>query len=203
MLKQKNHVHGFLSIVLCMVFVLCCFVGAALTSSAATGADYADDTAAVAAGCSFRVDGKYYSNLVDCYDAVPEGGTIYMIADYISPTSTCESVGKSASAAKSFTIQGNNYTYNAQSNHSLHFYNSKVTIDGMNYFVKYEWAAGMRVECNAEVTLKNCTFEKNENSTNDWNPPVIVYGTLILDQGAVVKNNSEKASVKSLSLIHI
>ncbi len=161
------------------------------------GATFADDATAIAGGYSFKVGTSYYKTLAECYDAVEDGGTITMIANYENTTG-CEKVGLNATASKTYTIEGGNFTYKSSKNHPLHFYQSNVTINQMNVEIAGDGGiAGPRIEYNSTVTIKNATWEKTGSSANDWNPAVIVYGTLILDEGAVIKNNGANAGSKN------
>ena len=164
------------------------------------------DEAAVEAGYVFRLnEDKYYKNLVDAHLDVTDGDTIYMLADYSN--TKCDYVGWNAASktytdTKTYTIIGNGHTFTSSATHGLHFYSANVTIDGMKYVATQGNGnvGGMRVESTATVTLKNCTFEKTGSAANHWNPAIIVYGTLILDENSVVKNNDESAGEKSHAL---
>ena len=172
-----------------------------LIPSSAEGATYESDEAAVAAGYVFRLNGKYYKKLADAHLDVADGDVIEMLADYNN--SGCEYVGWDATnkvytATKTYTINANNKKFISTANHGLHFYRANVTVNDLTYIVNGDGnVSGFRVECTASVTLKNCTVEKTGSSANSWNTPVIVYGTLILDEGTVLKNNNEKSSANS------
>lgn len=193
MLKRKHSRLSLLSLLLSVAMLLSCLTIVMIPASA-EGAIYDDDAAAVAAGYYFRLNGKYYKNLVDAHLDVADGDTIYMLADYTN-NDKCEYVGKGVAEHKTYTINGGGHTYSSTVTHGLHFYRANVTIDNMNYVAQTGNGnvSGMRVECTATITLKNCTFEKVGSSANDWNTPVIVYGTLILDENAILKNNGENA----------
>lgn len=191
MLKRKHSCLSLLSLLLSVAMLLSCLTIVMIPASA-EGAIYDDDAAAVAAGYYFRLNGKYYKHLVDAHLDVANGDTIYMLADYTN-NSTHETVGKGVAGTKTYTINGGGHTYSSTVTHGLHFYRANVTIDNMNYVAQTGNVSGMRVECTATITLKNCTFEKVGSSANDWNTPVIVYGTLILDENAILKNNGENA----------
>lgn len=182
-----------LSLLLVCAMLLCSAV-LALPAFAA-GAEYESDEAAAAAGYAFRVEGKYYKTLAECYAEVPENGTVYMIADYTNSVG-CEDVGKGATEVRTFTIEGGNHTYITDKNHGLHFHNSNVIVNGMNYNMTGE-GAGARVEYTTTLTLKNCTWEKTDKSANAWSPAMIVYGTLVMDENSVLKNNNEKSDKQS------
>lgn len=191
---------SWLSCLLALAMLLSCFATVMLPASA-EGATYDSDDAAVEAGYCFRLNGKYYKNLVDAHLDVVDGDTVYMLADYTNNT-THEYVGwnaatKSYTEAKTYTIIGGGHTYSSAVTHGLHFYSANVTIDGMNYIAATGNVSGLRIENTAKVTLKNCTFEKVGVSEKVWNTPVIVYGTLTLDEGAVLKNNGEGANSNS------
>lgn len=197
MLKRKHSRLSLLSLLLSVAMLLSCLTIVMIPASA-EGAIYDDDAAAVAAGYYFRLNGKYYKNLVDAHLDVADGDTIYMLADYTNNNnSTHETVGKGVAKTKTYTINGGGHTYSSTVTHGLHFYRANVTIDNMNYVAQTGNVSGMRVECTATITLKNCTFEKVGSSANDWNTPVIVYGTLILDENAILKNNGENAGNRS------
>lgn len=76
-MKKRNRLLSVL-LVLAMLIAGMTFI---LPASAA-GGEFANDEAAIAAGYSFRVDGKYYKTLSDAYEDIPENGTVTMIADY-------------------------------------------------------------------------------------------------------------------------
>ncbi len=199
MLKRKHSRLSLLSLLLSVAMLLSCLTIVMIPASA-EGAIYDDDAAAVAAGYYFRLNGKYYKNLVDAHLDVADGDTIYMLADYTNNNnSTHETVGKGVAKTKTYTINGGGHTYSSTVTHGLHFYRANVTIDNMNYVAQTGNGdvSGMRVECTATLTLKNCTFEKVGSCANDWNTPVIVYGTLILDENAILKNNGENAGTAS------
>lgn len=189
-MKKRNRLLSVL-LVLAMLIAGMTFI---LPASAA-GGEFANDEAAIAAGYSFRVDGKYYKTLSDAYEDIPENGTVTMIADYTNAVG-CENVGSGATAVKTFTVMGGNHTYTTDKNHGLHFHNANVTVDGMNYNMTGE-GAGARVEYTSVLTLKNCTWEKTNKSANAWSPAMIVYGTLIMDRDSVLKNNNEKSDKQS------
>ncbi|HBF15366.1 MAG TPA: hypothetical protein DDW30_06760 [Clostridiales bacterium] len=191
---------SWLSCLLALAMLLSCFAAVMLPASA-EGATYDSDDAAVEAGYYFRLNDKYYKNLVDAHLDVVDGDTIYMLADYTN-NSAHEYVGWDAAKraytdTKTYTIIGGGHTYSSSVTHGLHFYSANVTIDGMNYAVATGNVSGMRIERSAKVTLKNCTFEKLGVSDKTWNTPVIVYGALTLDEGAVLKNNGEGANANS------
>ena len=144
---------------------------------------------------AFRVGNKTYSSLARAYQVVEDGGTIEMLRDYNG--SSCEHVGLEADAVKQYTVRGNGHTYTSSATHALHFHNSNVTVDGMHYRVNGDNTSGPRVEHTAEVTLRNSTWEKTGGATQLWHTPVIVYGTLILEDGTVLTNNGSKAGTAS------
>ncbi len=186
-----------LSILLCIAMLLSCMTFA-IVPAMAEGATYATDAEAVTAGYSFKVGTAYYKTLAECYDAVEDGGTITMIANYKN-ASGCEYVGgDNPTTVKTYTIEGGNFTYTSSNNHPLHFYNSNVTVNQMNVTVSGDGnIAGPRIEYNSTVTIKNSTWQKTGLAEKDWNPAIVVYGTLILDDGAVVKNNGANAGSKN------
>ena len=200
MLKRKHSRLSILSLLLSVAMLLSCLTVVMIPSSA-EGATYESDEAAVAAGYVFRLNGKYYKKLADAHLDVADGDVIEMLADYNN--SGCEYVGWDATnkvytATKTYTINANNKKFISTANHGLHFYRAKVTVNDLTYIVNGDGnVSGFRVECTASVTLKNCTVEKTGSSANSWNTPVIVYGTLILDEGTVLKNNNEKSSANS------
>lgn len=200
MLKRKHSRLSILSLLLSVAMLLSCLTVVMIPASA-EGATYESDEAAVAAGYVFRLNGKYYKKLADAHLDVADGDVIEMLADYIN--SGCEYVGWDATnkvytATKTYTINANNKKFISTANHGLHFYRAKVTVNDLTYIVNGDGnVSGFRVECTASVTLKNCTVEKTGSSANSWNTPVIVYGTLILDEGTVLKNNNEKSSANS------
>ena len=200
MLKRKHSRLSILSLFLSVAMLLSCLTVVMIPASA-EGATYESDEAAVAAGYVFRLNGKYYKNLADAHLDVADGDTVYMLADYTN-NSAHEYVGWNASTktytdTKTYTINGGGFTYSSNVTHGLHFYSANVTIDNMNYVAQTGNVSGMRVECTATVTLKNCTFQKVGSSVNAWNTPVIVYGTLILDENAILKNNESEAGAAS------
>lgn len=87
MLKRKHSRLSILSLLLSVAMLLSCLTVVMIPASA-EGATYESDEAAVAAGYVFRVDGLYYQTLAESYDAVANGGTIYMIGDY-NHTGSC------------------------------------------------------------------------------------------------------------------
>lgn len=200
MLKRKHLRLSILSLLLSVAMLLSCLTVVMIPSSA-EGATYESDEAAVAAGYVFRLNGKYYKKLADAHLDVADGDVIEMLADYNN--SGCEYVGWDATnkvytATKTYTINANNKKFISTANHGLHFYRANVTVNDLTYIVNGDGnVSGFRVECTASVTLKNCTVEKTGSSANSWNTPVIVYGTLILDEGTVLKNNNEKSSANS------
>lgn len=200
MLKRKHSRLSILSLLLSVAMLLSCLTVVMIPSSA-EGATYESDEAAVAAGYVFRLNGKYYKKLADAHLDVADGDVIEMLADYNN--SGCEYVGWDATnkvytATKTYTINANNKKFISTANHGLHFYRANVTVNDLTYIVNGDGnVSGFRVECTASVTLKNCTVEKTGSSANSWNTPVIVYGTLILDEGTVLKNNNEKSSANS------
>ena len=200
MLKRKHSRLSILSLLLSVAMLLSCLTVVMIPASA-EGATYESDEAAVAAGYVFRLNGKYYKKLADAHLDVADGDVIEMLADYNN--SGCEYVGWDATnkvytATKTYTINANNKKFISTANHGLHFYRAKVTVNDLTYIVNGDGnVSGFRVECTASVTLKNCTVEKTGSSANSWNTPVIVYGTLILDEGTVLKNNNEKSSANS------
>lgn len=200
MLKRKHSRLSILSLLLSVAMLLSCLTVVMIPASA-EGATYESDEAAVAAGYVFRLNGKYYKKLADAHLDVADGDVIEMLADYNN--SGCEYVGWDATnkvytATKTYTINANNKKFISTANHGLHFYRANVTVNDLTYIVNGDGnVSGFRVECTASVTLKNCTVEKTGSSANSWNTPVIVYGTLILDEGTVLKNNNEKSSANS------
>ena len=200
MLKRKHSRLSILSLLLSVAMLLSCLTVVMIPSSA-EGATYESDEAAVAAGYVFRLNGKYYKKLADAHLDVADGDVIEMLADYNN--SGCEYVGWDATnkvytATKTYTINANNKKFISTANHGLHFYRANVTVNDLTYIVNGDGnVSGFRVECTASITLKNCTVEKTGSSANSWNTPVIVYGTLILDEGTVLKNNNEKSSANS------
>ena len=200
MLKRKHSRLSILSLLLSVAILLSCLTVVMIPSSA-EGATYESDEAAVAAGYVFRLNGKYYKKLADAHLDVADGDVIEMLADYNN--SGCEYAGWDATnkvytATKTYTINANNKKFISTVNHGLHFYRANVTVNDLTYIVNGDGnVSGFRVECTASVTLKNCTVEKTGSSANSWNTPVIVYGTLILDEGTVLKNNNEKSSANS------
>lgn len=194
MMKQRKLHFPFLSAVLCILLLFACFSFGIITS-AETGATYVSDEAAIADGYSFCVEGKYYKTLAACYTAVPQDGTVRMIKDY-TENKACEEVGKGGTSVKTYTIQGGGFTYRTNVNHGLHFQNSNVTVDGMNYSMTGT-GAGPRVDETTSLTLKNATWEKTRESGGWWQPAVIVYGSLILDEGAVIKSNNGQSTKDS------
>ena len=180
--------------------LLSCFAVITVSVSAA-GAEYPNDEAAIEAGYVFCLNERYYKTLADAHLAVADGDTVYMIADY--ENSTCEYVGWDSvnrvyTDTKTYTIDGGGHSFISTQNHGLHFYSANVTIENMNYIVNGDGnVSGFRVECTAKATLKNCTVERTGSAQNNWNTPVIVYGTLILDEGTVLKNNNEKSNEMS------
>ena len=200
MLKRKHSRLSILSLLLSVAMLLSCLTVVMIPSSA-EGATYESDEAAVAAGYVFRLNGKYYKKLADAHLDVADGDVIEMLADYNN--SGCEYAGWDATnkvytATKTYTINANNKKFISTVNHGLHFYRANVTVNDLTYIVNGDGnVSGFRVECTASVTLKNCTVEKTGSSANSWNTPVIVYGTLILDEGTVLKNNNEKSSANS------
>lgn len=200
MLKRKHSRLSILSLLLSVAMLLSCLTVVMIPASA-EGATYESDEAAVAAGYVFRLNGKYYKKLADAHLDVADGDVIEMLADYNN--SGCEYAGWDATnkvytATKTYTINANNKKFISTVNHGLHFYRANVTVNDLTYIVNGDGnVSGFRVECTASVTLKNCTVEKTGSSANSWNTPVIVYGTLILDEGTVLKNNNEKSSANS------
>lgn len=200
MLKRKHSRLSILSLLLSVAMLLSCLTVVMIPASA-EGATYESDEAAVAAGYVFRLNGKYYKKLADAHLDVADGDVIEMLVDYNN--SGCEYVGWDATnkvytATKTYTINANNKKFISTANHGLHFYRANVTVNDLTYIVNGDGnVSGFRVECTASVTLKNCTVEKTGSSANSWNTPVIVYGTLILDEGTVLKNNNEKSSANS------
>ncbi len=200
MLKRKHSRLSILSLLLSVAMLLSCLTVVMIPASA-EGATYESDEAAVAAGYVFRLNGKYYKKLADAHLDVADGDVIEMLADYNN--SGCEYVGWDATnnvytATKTYTINANNKKFISTANHGLHFYRANVTVNDLTYIVNGDGnVSGFRVECTASVTLKNCTVEKTGSAANPWNTPVIVYGTLILDEGTVLKNNNEKSSANS------
>lgn len=200
MLKRKHSRLSILSLLLSVAMLLSCLTVVMIPASA-EGVTYESDEAAVAAGYVFRLNGKYYKKLADAHLDVADGDVIEMLADYNN--SGCEYVGWDATnkvytATKTYTINANNKKFISTANHGLHFYRANVTVNDLTYIVNGDGnVSGFRVECTASVTLKNCTVEKTGSSANSWNTPVIVYGTLILDEGTVLKNNNEKSSANS------
>lgn len=203
MLKRKHSRLSILSLLLSVAMLLSCLTVVMIPASA-EGATYESDEAAVAAGYVFRLNGKYYKKLADAHLDVADGDVIEMLADYNN--SGCEYVGWDATnkvytATKTYTINANNKKFISTANHGLHFYRANVTVNDLTYIVNGDGnVSGFRVECTASVTLKNCTVEKTGSAANSWNTPVIVYGTLILDEGTVLKNNNEKSSANSHGL---
>lgn len=200
MLKRKHSRLSILSLLLSVAMLLSCLTVVMIPASA-EGATYESDEAAVAVGYVFRLNGKYYKKLADAHLDVADGDVIEMLADYNN--SGCEYVGWDATnkvytATKTYTINANNKKFISTANHGLHFYRANVTVNDLTYIVNGDGnVSGFRVECTASVTLKNCTVEKTGSAANSWNTPVIVYGTLILDEGTVLKNNNEKSSANS------
>lgn len=200
MLKRKHSRLSILSLLLSVAMLLSCLTVVMIPASA-EGATYESDEAAVAAGYVFRLNGKYYKKLADAHLDVADGDVIEMLADYNN--FGCEYVGWDATnkvytATKTYTINANNKKFISTANHGLHFYRANVTVNDLTYIVNGDGnVSGFRVECTASVTLKNCTVEKTGSAANSWNTPVIVYGTLILDEGTVLKNNNEKSSANS------
>lgn len=194
MLKRKHSRLSILSLLLSVAMLLSCLTVVMIPSSA-EGATYESDEAAVAAGYVFRVDGLYYQTLAESYDAVANGGTIYMIGDY-NHTGSCMDIGANAVSVKTYTINGGGFTYTSAANHAIHFQNSNVTVDGMNYTMTGT-GAGPRIDQTSTLTLKNATWVKTTKSGGWWQPAVIVYGYLVLDEGAVIKSNNADSDKNS------
>lgn len=194
MLKRKHSRLSILSLLLSVAMLLSCLTVVMIPSSA-EGATYESDEAAVAAGYVFRVDGLYYQTLAESYDAVANGGTIYMIGDY-NHTGSCMDIGANAVSVKTYTINGGGFTYTSAANHAIHFQNSNVTVDGMNYTMTGT-GAGPRIDQTSTLTLKNATWVKTTKSGGWWQPAVIVYGSLVLDEGAVIKSNNADSDKNS------
>lgn len=194
MLKRKHSRLSILSLLLSVAMLLSCLTVVMIPSSA-EGATYESDEAAVAAGYVFRVDELYYQTLAESYDAVANGGTIYMIDDY-NHTGSCMDIGANAVSVKTYTINGGGFTYTSAANHAIHFQNSNVTVDGMNYTMTGT-GAGPRIDQTSTLTLKNATWVKTTKSGGWWQPAVIVYGSLVLDEGAVIKSNNADSDKNS------
>ena len=194
MLKRKHSRLSILSLLLSVAMLLSCLTVVMIPASA-EGATYESDEAAVAAGYVFRVDGLYYQTLAESYDAVANGGTIYMIDDY-NHTGSCMDIGANAVSVKTYTINGGGFTYTSAANHAIHFQNSNVTVDGMNYTMTGT-GAGPRIDQTSTLTLKNATWVKTTKSGGWWQPAVIVYGSLVLDEGAVIKSNNADSDKNS------
>lgn len=194
MLKRKHSRLSILSLLLSVAMLLSCLTVVMIPASA-EGATYESDEAAVAAGYVFRVDGLYYQTLAESYDAVANGGTIYMIGDY-NHTGSCMDIGANTVSVKTYTINGGGFTYTSAANHAIHFQNSNVTIDGMNYTMTGT-GAGPRIDQTSTLTLKNATWVKTTKSGGWWQPAVIVYGSLVLDEGAVIKSNNADSDKNS------
>ena len=194
MLKRKHSRLSILSLLLSVAMLLSCLTVVMIPASA-EGATYESDEAAVAAGYGFRVDGLYYQTLAESYDAVANGGTIYMIGDY-NHTGSCMDIGANAVSVKTYTINGGGFTYTSAANHAIHFQNSNVTVDGMNYTMTGT-GAGPRIDQTSTLTLKNATWVKTTKSGGWWQPAVIVYGSLVLDEGAVIKSNNADSDKNS------
>lgn len=194
MLKRKHSRLSILSLLLSVAMLLSCLTVVMIPASA-EGATYESDEAAVAAGYVFRVDGLYYQTLAESYDAVANGGTIYMIGDY-NHTGSCIDIGANAVSVKTYTINGGGFTYTSAANHAIHFQNSNVTVDGMNYTMTGT-GAGPRIDQTSTLTLKNATWVKTTKSGGWWQPAVIVYGSLVLDEGAVIKSNNADSDKNS------
>lgn len=194
MLKRKHSRLSILSLLLSVAMLLSCLTVVMIPSSA-EGATYESDEAAVAAGYVFRVDGLYYQTLAESYDAVANDGTIYMIGDY-NHTGSCMDIGANAVSVKTYTINGGGFTYTSAANHAIHFQNSNVTVDGMNYTMTGT-SAGPRIDQTSTLTLKNATWVKTTKSGGWWQPAVIVYGSLVLDEGAVIKSNNADSDKNS------
>lgn len=194
MLKRKHSRLSILSLLLSVAMLLSCLTVVMIPASA-EGATYESDEAAVAAGYVFRVDRLYYQTLAESYDAVANGGTIYMIGDY-NHTGSCMDIGANAVSVKTYTINGGGFTYTSAANHAIHFQNSNVTVDGMNYTMTGT-GAGPRIDQTSTLTLKNATWVKTTKSGGWWQPAVIVYGSLVLDEGAVIKSNNADSDKNS------
>ena len=194
MLKRKHSRLSILSLLLSVAMLLSCLTVVMIPASA-EGATYESDEAAVAARYVFRVDGLYYQTLAESYDAVANGGTIYMIGDY-NHTGNCMDIGANAVSVKTYTINGGGFTYTSAANHAIHFQNSNVTVDGMNYTMT-GIGAGPRIDQTSTLTLKNATWVKTTKSGGWWQPAVIVYGSLVLDEGAVIKSNNADSDKNS------
>lgn len=194
MLKRKHSRLSILSLLLSVAMLLSCLTVVMFPASA-EGATFESDEAAVAAGYVFRVDGLYYQTLAESYDAVANGGTIYMIGDY-NHTGSCMDIGANAVSVKTYTINGGGFTYTSAANHAIHFQNSNVTVDGMNYTMTGT-GAGPRIDQTSTLTLKNATWVKTTKSGGWWQPAVIVYGSLVLDEGAVIKSNNADSDKNS------
>ncbi|HBF15367.1 MAG TPA: hypothetical protein DDW30_06765 [Clostridiales bacterium] len=200
MLKRKHSRLSILSLLLSVAMLLSCLTIVMIPASA-EGATYESDEAAIAEKYVFRLNGKYYKNLADAHLDVADGDTVYMLADYNN--SSCEWVGWNAATnryteTKTYTIEGGNHKFTSTFNHGLHLCSANVTINNLNYIVNGDGNfSGFRVEYTSNVTLKNCTIEKTGSATNAWNAPIIVYGTLTLDEGTVLKNNNDKSTATS------
>ena len=197
MLKRKHSRLSILSLLLSVAMLLSCLTVVMIPASA-EGATYESDEAAVAAGYVFRLNGKYYKNLAEARFDVADGDTVYMLADYNN--TALEYIGWRSSgydAYKTYTIDGGGHKFISTANYGLDIYRADLTIKDMNYIVDGDGTAGFRIRNTATVTLKNCTVEKTGSSANAWYAPVIVYGTLILDEGAVLKNDNEKATANN------
>ena len=194
MLKRKHSRLSLLSLALSVAMLLSCLTIVMIPASA-EGATYESDEAAVAAGYVFRVDGAYYKTLAECYHAVSDGGTVYMVGDY-THKGGCMDIGAGSTTVKTYTINGGGFTYTSAANHAIHFQNSNVTVDGMNYTMTGT-CAGPRIDETSTLTLKNAAWVKTTKSGGWWQPVVIVYGSLILDEGAVIKSNNADSDKNS------
>ena len=174
MLKRKHSRLSILSLLLSVAMLLSCLTVVMIPASA-EGATYESDEAATAAGYVFRVDGLY--------------------GDY-NHTGSCMDIGANAVSVKTYTINGGGFTYTSAANHAIHFQNSNVTVDGMNYTMTGT-GAGPRIDQTSTLTLKNATWVKTTKSGGWWQPAVIVYGALVLDEGAVIKSNNADSDKNS------
>ena len=194
MLKRKHSRLSLLSLALSVAMILSCLTIVMIPASA-EGATYESDEAAVAAGYVFRVDGAYYKTLAECYHAVSDGGTVFMVGNY-THSGGCMNIGEGSTSVKTYTINGGGFTYTSAANHAIHFQNSNVTVDGMNYTMTGT-GAGPRIDETSTLTLKNAAWVKTTKSGAGWQPAVIVYGSLILDEGAVIKSNNADSDKNS------
>ncbi len=174
----------FLTFLLALAIVTAIVIPASATDPAV----YADDATAAAAGYYFRVGDTegtgYYNTLADAVTAVPEAGTIHVLASYSLSINAADGsagptqVGADLTENKTYTINGHGYTATLSGNRPYNFSKSIATITNWNFVSSTTIG---QVRRGSHVTFDSCTI----TSTNNAWGAFAVYGQATLNNTTI------------------